>query len=215
MECCLDSAYIFGKHEAAAAANSTANNDPQEDEAGRAGAGLRSLRDKSLAQSRSPQENISIHSAHRDCGVIATRYAPLRCWIAAMMKFIAIISCFTVASTFAQGTLSLKDTKWIARISETCVDTVTFKKNSTYIEYGCELNEHRWGTYRFSRDTLYLFQERGEYDNEDSTEHAGGKALFKYVLEGGGLKLVYAQPDLHRPPVKTFDPGLVLRRVKR
>ena len=127
----------------------------------------------------------------------------------------AIISCFTVASTFGQSTLSLKDTKWIARISDTCVDTVTITKNSRYIEYSCELNEHRWGTYRISRDTLYLYQERREYDKEDSTEHSRGKALFKYVLQGDGLRLVYSQPNLHRPPVKTFDPGFVLRRVKR
>jgi hypothetical protein len=130
-----------------------------------------------------------------------------------MIKHIILLILIT-SFCFSQGKTGLKGTKWICRVTDSCFDTLTLTAKGKYTDYSCEADERCFGKYRWGHDTLYLFQEKGEFDYQDSAEHRRGKALFKYILHGDDLRLVFSQPNLHILPKIIVDTSYVLRRLK-
>ncbi len=61
--------------------------------------------------------------------------------------------------------------------------------DSTYIELVSGVKGQVFGTYLLTRDTLILFQERGEYDSEFpiNSSHRTGKMITKFLLRDNRL----------------------------
>jgi len=122
------------------------------------------------------------------------------------------ILLFTV-STSGQAPKSILGSLWRASVTSMTSDSLWLRANGRYILYDCEINERFYGIFKLVQDTVLLFQESGQYDRQ-TPERGSRKALFKFLLEGDLLRMIYSQPSLRFPPTTDFDSLFVYRRVK-
>lgn len=86
------------------------------------------------------------------------------------MKFIiSIILACVILNTKSE---TLSNSKWICKVSDTCVDTIKFTKNNEVDFYSCELNYTFKGSYKIKRGIIVLTEK------DDSHDEDGGKVTF-------------------------------------
>lgn len=84
----------------------------------------------------------------------------------------------------------LSGTEWSHKIAEGCVNTYSFKADSQYVFYSCEMEDTYYGKYFVQDDTLNLFEYVTAVDSllaADSPER-NEHAKFKVVMVDGKLK---------------------------
>jgi hypothetical protein len=108
----------------------------------------------------------------------------------------------------------VRNSLWVCPVAKNSYDSLWLNKGGRYILFSAELGERALGHYQVVADSLLLFQERGEFDKENSPEHRLGRALFKFVLAGDSLSMVYSQPSLRFPATTVRDTNYVFHRVK-
>ncbi|MBA3706139.1 MAG: hypothetical protein H0W84_09640 [Bacteroidetes bacterium] len=72
----------------------------------------------------------------------------------------------------------LVNTKWEYKVAEDCVSYITFKKDSTYENYNCEMNYPYSGKYEIKNDTIYLI----EIDLASNVTSVNKKNNYKKVI---------------------------------
>jgi len=84
---------------------------------------------------------------------------------------------FLINCSYSQEKLLLGGTKWKFYITKDAFNYIIFNPDSSYISYSCEVDEKYFGKYSVRKDTIFLFQEKGEYDDEfpEGSIHRAGK----------------------------------------
>jgi len=106
------------------------------------------------------------------------------------MKKIILLFCILLFQCIqSQEIPKLVGTKWKLYVTEKNYDYIIFYPDSNYIDFDCELGERTFGKYSVIKDTVFLFQERGEYDDEfpEGSIHRAGKAEYKLFYKNGKL----------------------------
>lgn len=126
------------------------------------------------------------------------------------MKYILIIVVviFNSQNVFSQ---CIKNNLWLYSYSDSFENNfLKLNNNSTYIFNDAEKDELTFGIYDIKDDTLFLFQERGQFDDSVSADspHRTGKGLIKFLIKNNGLIPIFAQYSFQNnliPPLTTFD----------
>ena len=130
------------------------------------------------------------------------------------LTLIILVALLIATATCAQSHRNIRNSVWGAPITSSASDTLWLQSKGRYIEYDCELNERFYGTFTLVGDTLVLFQARGQYDREEP-ERGSGKGLFKFLLRGDSLTMIYSQASLGFPPTMKFDSLFTYRRLRQ
>ena len=95
-----------------------------------------------------------------------------------MGKIILLFYVLFIQSVQSQDAPNLVGTKWKLYITKDAFDYIIFNPDSSYISYSCEVGEKYFGKYKVKGDTIFIFQEKGEYDDEfpKGSKHRAGKA---------------------------------------
>lgn len=107
-----------------------------------------------------------------------------------LLFLILIVGC---TNSFSSMELkNIKESQWIMKIEDDCIDLINFRKDMTYRFYNCEMDDTIVGKYHILKDTLILNQIGSVYDSLYSQEsiHRIGKAKFKLVLQEGMLRFI-------------------------
>lgn len=84
----------------------------------------------------------------------------------------------------------LSGTKWSYKIADGCINTYSFKADSQYVFYSCEMEDTYYGKYFVQDDTLNLYEYVTATDSllpADSPER-NDQAKFKVIMVDGKLK---------------------------
>jgi len=89
--------------------------------------------------------------------------------------------------------LDIMNTDWSFYLNENDKDTYHFEIDSTYSSFSAEMGETYYGTYSITNDTIYIYQKRGEYDEEfkEGSRHRADKLLYAVIIVNGKLKHQY------------------------
>ena len=95
------------------------------------------------------------------------------------MKNILILCFFTIITYGC--TDYYVNTIWTSKVSNECIDSLSFKRNKNVSIYSCELNYKFIGTYQISKDTIIV--------TEKDDSHGGIVEYFrvKYLLINANL----------------------------
>jgi len=82
----------------------------------------------------------------------------------------------------------LVNSVWRHKITDHCINTLTFKSNGTVLEYDCELNYAFHSTYNIEKDTVVI---KGK---DDSHSEDNGKItsywITKFLIKNNALYLI-------------------------
>lgn len=80
--------------------------------------------------------------------------------------------------------MKLVGSKWIYKVSTSCIDTIEFYNNDKYDSYDCEINYTYKGSYHIKNNIITLIEK------DDSHDEDNGKVTFyrlKFKLDGEHL----------------------------
>lgn len=104
-----------------------------------------------------------------------------------LILFLLILGFSSCGHT--QEKLLLGGTKWNYYTTKNALDYIIFNMDSSYISYVDAVDEKYFGNYKVEGDTIYIFQEKGEYDKEfpEGSIHRAGKEKGKLLYKDGRL----------------------------
>jgi hypothetical protein len=102
------------------------------------------------------------------------------------------------AVNLSQPIPSLAGTKWDHAIAENCINSYSFKVDSTYEFYSCEMEDTFKGTYFVEKDTLILIEEnlKDVYSSDGSVSQEKEKTRFKGVFQENHFVLVLREKQI-------------------
>ena len=82
------------------------------------------------------------------------------------------------------------NTKWNYSFDKENSDIYHFKSDTTYSFFSSELRENFFGEFKIVNDTIFIYQEQGEYDDEfaKNSRHRTKKEIYALEIINGKLK---------------------------
>ncbi|MFW5757244.1 MAG: hypothetical protein ACOCYO_01040 [Bacteroidota bacterium] len=122
----------------------------------------------------------------------------------------------TITHSFIEGTI------WQFQIAEDCINTYTFKKDSTHVYYSCESNTKYYGNYYVDNDTLFIHNTVTNTDSlltPEEINHRCQEAKYKLILVENKLKHIErikysARMDAWVRDDFQFDDDFLFEKVK-
>lgn len=111
------------------------------------------------------------------------------------MKYYFIPLVFGIIFNACSQNVPLTNTKWECKIADDCINTYTFKTDSTFIFYNCEMDDILYGNYLLKRDTLVLDTKSSVYDNvyDEDSPHRYERKKYIAIIQDNTIKYLWLE----------------------